>query len=327
MTGRQTFRLDGLEPDNLLAFMALLGLLRALEESRPEWCARVAWSVDESPLRPTLGVPNTVDENALVEAVAEGLNTLAQRHNFGDLVDLKLTYSIANQKLRIAAAHANMDRYTADLWAAFLSDVVTDNEGKTRPTPLCFLGTGNTNFIKTFKSVSLQQTPPRRGSHKKKVEISEYDCLREAMFKTWMRPDRTDGSDKTSAFRWDPNEDVRYAQRWNAPTNNKEPTQHGANRLATIGLSIFAVVPRLRNGKAELAIVGSQSEVGSLYICWPIWREPISLAGIRALLTHPHLYRQQTRSALGIVELRRARRISVGRYINVTRANTVFEQD
>lgn len=321
MTARQTFRLDGLEPDNLLAFMALLGLLRALEESRPEWRARVAWSVCESPLRPTLGVPNSVDESALVEAVAYGLNTLAQRHNFGDLVDLKLTYPIANQKLRTAVGNANFDRYTADLWAAFLSDIVTDKEGKTKPTPLCFLGTGNTNFIKTFKSVSLRKTPPRRGSHKKKVEISEYDCLREAMFKTWMR------KDKISGFRWDPNEDVRYAQRWNAPTNNKEPTQHGANRLATIGLSIFTAVPRLQHGKAELAIVGSERRVGGLYICWPIWREPISLAGIRALLTHPHLYRQETRSALGIVELRRARRISVGRYVNVTRANTVSEKD
>ena len=37
MTGRETHRLDGLETDNLLAFMALLGLLRSLEEARPDW--------------------------------------------------------------------------------------------------------------------------------------------------------------------------------------------------------------------------------------------------------------------------------------------------
>ena len=35
-------RLDGLEPDNLLAFLALLGLLRALEETdAPGWLPRV----------------------------------------------------------------------------------------------------------------------------------------------------------------------------------------------------------------------------------------------------------------------------------------------
>jgi hypothetical protein len=47
-------RLEGLEPDNLLAFLALLGLLRALEEARPAWRPRVRWSIDEPPLRPVL---------------------------------------------------------------------------------------------------------------------------------------------------------------------------------------------------------------------------------------------------------------------------------
>ena len=45
-------RLDGLEPGNLLAFLALLGVLRALEEAAPAWLPKVAWSVDEPPVRP-----------------------------------------------------------------------------------------------------------------------------------------------------------------------------------------------------------------------------------------------------------------------------------
>ena len=32
MTAAKAHRLEGLEPDNLLAFLALLGLLRALED-------------------------------------------------------------------------------------------------------------------------------------------------------------------------------------------------------------------------------------------------------------------------------------------------------
>jgi hypothetical protein len=35
--------LKGLEPDNLLAFLALLGLLRALEAAQPGWRPRVGW--------------------------------------------------------------------------------------------------------------------------------------------------------------------------------------------------------------------------------------------------------------------------------------------
>ena len=49
-------RLDGLEPNNLLAFLALLGLLRALEEVEPAWSPKVAWMVDEFPVRPELSL-------------------------------------------------------------------------------------------------------------------------------------------------------------------------------------------------------------------------------------------------------------------------------
>jgi hypothetical protein len=53
MTSDQTrFRLDGLEPDNLLAFLALLGLLRALDTRRPDWHSRAGWDLNQPPLRP-----------------------------------------------------------------------------------------------------------------------------------------------------------------------------------------------------------------------------------------------------------------------------------
>ena len=52
MTERLTYRLNGLEPDNLLAFLALLGLLRTLEHARPTWRTRVAWTVEGSSCPP-----------------------------------------------------------------------------------------------------------------------------------------------------------------------------------------------------------------------------------------------------------------------------------
>jgi len=154
--------------------------------------------------------------------------------------------------------------------------------------------------------------------------VSEGDCLREALFAPWSRPDAT------QSFRWDPNEDVRYALRGRDPTDakTKETTQHGANRLAAIGISVLTVVPRHRAGEVKLAIVGGLREAGGRFaVEWPIWREPISLACIRALLSHPHLDRSETRAAFGIVERRRARRILSGKFMNFTRANTVSEQD
>ena len=61
-TTGQRHRLDGLlHSDNLLAFLALLGLLRSLEDAAPAWLPRVAWSVDAPPVRPVLSLAEGVE--------------------------------------------------------------------------------------------------------------------------------------------------------------------------------------------------------------------------------------------------------------------------
>ena len=54
MSTAERRRLDGLDSGNLLAFLALLGLLRSLEEAEPSWLPRVAWAVEAPPVRPLL---------------------------------------------------------------------------------------------------------------------------------------------------------------------------------------------------------------------------------------------------------------------------------
>jgi len=311
-----THRLDGLEPDNLLAFMALLGLLRTLEESQPDWHARVGWTVDEAPLRPILRVPEGVNVDAILCAAAEGLNNLAQCHEFSGFKNLALSPEKTAEFLRDAASG---DRYFADLWSALVSDAAVSRDGKkAEPTPLCLMfGQGHQFFLARLASVPREATQPDRDASCGNDDVSEEDCLREALFMPWTRPDAT------PSFRWDPNEDVRYALRARNPTDSatKETTQHGANRLAAIGLSVLTVVPKPRRGQVGLAILGGERESsGKFVMCWPVWREPISLASIRALLGHPGLDRRRTRTALGIVEVRQAQRISVGKYMNFTSA-------
>ena len=316
MTINSDHRLDGLEPDNLLAFMALLGLLRTLEEARPSWHPRVYWTVNAPPLRPSLWVAETVAHDAIVEAVAEGLAALDRHHDFEGRSDLTLLPDEALQRLCEAAQN---DRYIADVWASLVSNAAVTRDGKkVEPTPLCFMfGQGHQHFLSRLVSVPQQRVPPKRGSGRNKLEISEAECLREALFATWKRPDATD------SFRWDPHEDVRYALRSRDPTDSKtkETTQHAANRLAAIGLSAMTVAPRRVAGRVRLALLGGQLEHdGTHTVNWPIWREPTTLASIRALLGHPRLNCWRTRAALGIVELRRARRIAFGKFVNVTRA-------
>lgn len=323
MTEPAAHRLDGLEPDNLLAFMALLGLLRALEETHPSWCPRASWTVDEPPLRPCLHVAEEVSDDAITEAATEGLAVLARHHDFDGLRDLRLSPHDARGRLQWAA---DSDvAYPADLWAAFFSDAAVRRDGTVERTPLCLLlGQGRQYFLSRLALVPQETVPLERGSDRKRRSISEAECLAEALFAPWQRPDHA----KARSFRWDPEEDVRHALRANDPTDRKtkDGTQHGANRLAAVGLSLLTVVPRHGPGGVHLTLLGGGREQdGAHTVSWPIWREPASLSSIRALLSHPHLDDPETRAALGVMERRRARRMLSGKFLNFTRAAAIVE--
>jgi hypothetical protein len=76
------FRLEGLQPDNLLAFLALLGLLRALDTCRPDWRSRAAWDLNQPPLRPILTTVDPASEQAICDAASAGITQLAAVNDF-----------------------------------------------------------------------------------------------------------------------------------------------------------------------------------------------------------------------------------------------------
>ena len=90
-------------------------------------------------------------------------------------------------------------------------------------------------------------------------------------------------------------------------------------------LTALTVVPERRAGKARLGILGGGRDPdGAFTFTWPLWRDPISLVTIRALLGHPGLDNPTTRAELGIVDRLRTRRVSFGRYMNFTRAESAI---
>jgi hypothetical protein len=68
--------------------------------------------------------------------------------------------------------------------------------------------------------------------------------------------------------------------------------------------------------------LGATFERGEFAFQWPIWKDAASLAGVCALLGHPNLAKDPAALAyLGVVQVRRARRIGVGKFMNFTRAD------
>ena len=324
MTAKTVHRLDGLEPDNLLAFLALLGLLRALEAADSgldsKLQPRAAWDIDTPPLRPKLILPCEITADDVTKNAVKGIDKLIPTYNFENRKNLNYSQEECRALLQEEARDARPDsRERADLLAALMSDAIKkDKKDEIDPPPFCLLsGQGRQYFLERLANVPRKPAPEHCRNGKRAVSISESECLKQALFQPWHRND-----DKASSFRWDPEDDVRYALMAGNPTDNayKTGTQHGANRLAAIGLGVLTLAPEIRAGRARPGVTGGARAAGGFSFAWPIWREPATLTAIRALLAHPELREIDALAHLGVDHVMVARRISVGKYMNVSRA-------
>jgi hypothetical protein len=311
-------RLEGLEPDNLLAFLTLLGLLRALEAVREAWRPRAAWDLDAPPLRSILTLDEAATREAICEAAAEGVAKLVGAVDFGSANDLNLVQSESRGLLRRAAAKPvdSASRYFADLCAALISDAALDREGtKVVPTPLAYPKVARINFLLGLKALSAAALPEiKNRARDSKYPKDPAECIAQALFAPWERLDRPAG------LRWDPDEAKRHAYQWNAPTDEQPRTQHGANRLAIVGLSGLTAVPVSVAGAVRLSVIGGEDGRDGFSFAWPIWRVSTSFAGVRALLADPELRQPGALDRLGVDHVRVSHRISLERYRNYTYA-------
>jgi hypothetical protein len=296
---RNCHRLKGLEPDNLLAFMALIGLLRALETARPIWRPRAFWDVETDPWRPVLTLAEPQTEAAVACAAAEGVRTLARHHAAtGDQTNLRLSPGDFD------ALYQEADALGRGVLDALCCHGATRDNDTLWPTPFAFMfGQGHQHFLTRFRKVPADQSPS--------------DVFAAALFAPWKREDRTEG------FRWDPAEDRRYALRAFNPSTDTATAQHGANALAAICLPLLPVTPIRRRGETRvLTPMTRYGTGGQIEFTWPLWTRSASLVAILALLRHPELAKDSPQAANlpQTATLLRARRISVGKYFNVTPA-------
>ena len=315
MTAATTHRLKGLEPDNLLAFLALLGLLRALEAAG--WRPRAHW--EGLPLRPILTLRDAKTQEEVAQAAAEGCAVLAKHHDFDGEKDL--TFNGVRASSLLEAAQRSDTPGRSALLGSLFSDGAVRDDGRILAAPLCAMfGQGHQHFLTRLAEVARGVLPKAMTKRRPLPDLNAPNYLCAALFVPWSRSDETDG------FRWDPAEDRRYALRFKNPSGDAGRTVHGANRLASVGLAALpgAAVVR-RRGVRFLTLGAEAGPDGALGVTWPIWSSAASLAGIQALLGHPGLVSadQDSMRHLGVVERRRTRRIANGKFMNFTRAEVV----
>lgn len=302
--------LPGLEVDNLLAILALLGLLRAIETAEPDWRPRASWA--GPPWVARLHLAEAVSPDQVAARAAQGIETIASQFDVDDRADV----NFERDEFRDYASRNRLHPIRSALVTALSAEHPQKRDGGLKAAPLVMMfGQGHQHFLERLVKISLGESPKEVKKDKKKRVPSLRDpwYIAEALFHPWKREDDTD------AFRWDPEEDQRYALRFGEPSKaGAASTVHGANRLAAVGLLSFPCVPAVKDVK----VPGANRHDGGIVFVWPVWSEALSLAGIHRLMSHPEVieFRRTAVRPLGVAEIYVARRVNYGQIMNVTRA-------
>jgi len=298
----------GLEGWNPLAFLAAVGTLRLLTESRPEWHPRMAWTMHAGAWRPLLYIDQAASPFRVVKALAKALQDAPTRKCI-EAVRQKLSvgsiYQVPSDTWRKVcwdAAHgASLSEAEHLAWlAALASEPATDQE-ETQATLLQFMtGQGHQHFLDFMINI-IDHTAPQH--------------LEKCLFRRWTYEDPISGL----TLRWDPANWADHALRDRDPSGDPSRQNSGnvlgANRLAIEALPLLPTGP-VQGGAATRAfhIPGR----GHPAFRWPIWKAPISLSTLASLLGCPWLTAEEpdreTLRRVGVVEVFQAARIPVDRY-------------
>jgi hypothetical protein len=270
--------LRGLDASNPLAFLASLGLLRVLdfqfageaadrprlsfvEEGRWHPSVEPAGSVEELVDAVINDLPSWSDEPALALAYTKGKD--GERRAAGDkgaVADLKPPNAVMREYLDEMAERAVSGfRRSADVAAAFGTDVALDNQGMTKPTAFHFTA-GQQTFLKMAAEL-------REGLRPEHVV--------EALAGPWK------GVGKLPSFSWDATAARIYALRATNPSDEKRGSVPGAEWLALLGLSFLPVFPKGVSHPRTTAVTGGWKNGA---FTWPVWTIPATAPVVMALL-------------------------------------------
>ena len=293
-----SIELSGLDGSNPLAFLAALGTLDAFSV---EMESRMSWSVGNGAWRPTIHINVPLNQDDFIQRLHSYLFSLSPRPELSRFDDLKLTASEYRGFVCDAVASTSQaDRRWADYAAAFGSEIVFDDNTIQDTALRTMSGAGHQHFVKFMRILVLETKP---------------EHLQTALFQPWQY------EDEGPSLRWDPADDRRYALRWNEPSGDPIRTVRGANRLA---LEALPLLPTMLIGR-QLHTTGFRGTgAKSTYWTWPIWSRPVGIDIVRSLVALQELQMQDPDrprlEALGISEIYRCQRLTIGKYRNFAQA-------
>ena len=271
--------LHGLDGSNPLGLLAALGVLRSLGSQGVD--ARLHWT-QQGWWRPVLTGPDSLDD--VVDALE------AERLAWADEPALTYSYTDAKGKIQreLKPPPAEFRRFLAQVLdsdrarslrqiGAYASELVTDNNGNTKPTALHFAA-GQQRFLDIC--VEIQREADR-------------DRLRNALQGPWVEH-------KTKSLSWDSSVFRDYALRARDPSGDKKGSVTGAEWLAFLGLALFPVAPTTSPRGVRLQTTGCTGGWKDGSFTWPLWGLPATEATVRSLLLVGDRWSARQRAVLGV---------------------------
>ena len=306
-TNDNGLRLTGLDGANPLGFLAALGLLLVLGESRGFEGLEMTWTQAGGTWVPELhsrGGPS-LDESSLLTILEKRLQSDVNDHPAKLLDDFKDASDDRRRRI-LEEVVSGSDRSRMDWAAAIASDFASSNSINQLQT------TRRDYFYGNLTSVMSRTTR---------------EHLRRSLFHPW---DYADALDNQS-LHLDPSEDRRHAHQWNKPAGDPDRKSQGgmlgANRLALEAIPLFPSFPEAGTLRT-VGFTGTRST--NTRWTWPIWGPKISLELVRSLLSLEILQTEKLEPkhramlrAQGVVAAYRSRRILVEKTPNFTPAQRV----
>ena len=297
-------RLSGIDGGNPLAFLAALGTLRSLTSAWPDRLVRMSW-FPAGPWRPVLHLDPPATRDDLIGALDVQLKRMCGHPVWSLGPDLTVSPETFRGRCtrpaaRIARDRESPDRIWADFAAAFGCEATTTEGGLIQDTALRTMsGAGHQHFLQ-FMALIAERTGPEH--------------IEKALFRPW----RYDDPVEKQTLRWDPADDVRRALRWRDPSGDPQRRRRGgmlgANRLAIEALPLLPTIPI--GGVLRTTGFAARKSEGTSWT-WPLWSGPLPLDVVRSALALSGLQRRPedpASRALGIVEVYRARRLTIGKF-------------
>jgi hypothetical protein len=291
--------LTGLPADNLLGYLAALGVFRTAAAAWPQSAMKMSWAPHGASWCPILQLP-CAEKPALLSTLHTALSNHTGHPALTIDTDLKISLKQFTKFSREQTDNwlNSTDTWGAAMAAAFGCGAIGNDEGTIEDTAFRTMsGAGHQHFLEFMNTLARETTEAQ---------------LAEAIFGPWRY------RDPSPTLRWDAEDDRRYALRWDEPSKDPVRTVRGANRLAFEALPFFPVVPVSSRSAATTGFTGRRSH--DTFVSWPVWTSFLTVDTAAALIASGP---DEWTPARGIPLVFRSQRITLGKYRNFTPATVL----